>query len=64
MCVCYFQALDIRLKAVGAVDLGTAATRTAIANVYYQSEEYDKALELYEAVHDVQVRACVCVCMC
>lgn len=52
----YEQALEIRLKTGGEMDLGTAGTKTAIANVYYQNEEHDKALELYREVQDVQVR--------
>ena len=39
---------------VGPNDLGTAATRTAIANVEYQSEKYESALELYTEVLSVQ----------
>jgi len=48
------QALEIRLKMLGEKDLGTAATRTAIANVHYQSEEYAQALEIYKRVLSVQ----------
>jgi tetratricopeptide (TPR) repeat protein len=49
------RALQIRINEVGPSDLATAASKTAIANIHYQNEEYKEALELYNEVLTMQV---------